>query len=588
LWSNRHAGKTDHEGNVVPKDFLGQTGTPAFNAKLKSSQFADFHGHGWVFRAVYKQDRHGNMLNAAGEKVENVTVDKMRKAIDHASPKGDLTPPDAPVHLKDIHLEMGMSCVDCHFKTDVHGDGKIYGETRNATMEECIDCHGTSTEPAVAQQILTLQSDRNARTRKDSQAKAEKLLDRAFTGNTFSNVPKAERQRMLSKYFALKNGKLVQKSALTPGLTWEVKQTATDGITRSNWKDSKTERDRQSVWAHSVRRDGKTWGAIPSADDLKKQSPQMQLAHSESNMSCYACHTSWNTSCFGCHLPMKANKRKENLHNEGHITRNYTNYNFQTLRDDVYMLGKDGTVPSGGVAGGQTVPVRSACAVLVGSQDANRNWLYEQQQTISAEGFSGQAFSPYYPHTTRRIESKQCVDCHVSEANDNNAIMAQLLMLGTKSVNFVGRYSWVATGKGGLEAVVVTERDEPQAVIGSRLHELAYPDYFKKHQGNGGQLKESYDHHTYNVLDVQHRGEYLYAACGEDGFIAFDIANIGNKAFSERIVTAPSARSASGCSSRPSTPRASAARARWPSTPRARSCPRTRSRASRCSTASST
>ncbi|HEX8340554.1 MAG TPA: hypothetical protein VF624_06555 [Tepidisphaeraceae bacterium] len=543
LWSNRHAGKTDHAGNVAPKDFLGQTGSPEFNAKLKHSQFADFHGHGWVFRAVYKQDRHGNFLNPSGEKVENVTADKLRKSIDHASAKGEAGPADAPVHLKDIHLEMGMSCVDCHFKTDVHGDGKIYGETRNAVMEECIDCHGTSSEPAVAQQILTLQSERDQRKRRANQTKVDELLDRAFTGNTFRNVSKPEKQRLLGKYFALKGGKLVQKSALTPNLTWEVKQTSTDGVTRANWNDSKTERDRQSVWAHSVRRDGKTWGTIPGADELKKQSPQMQLAHSESNISCYACHTSWNTSCFGCHLPMKANKRKESLHNEGQITRNYTNYNFQTLRDDVYMLGKDGTVPSGG--GGadgthrQTVPVRSACAVLVGSQDANRNWLYEQQQTISAEGFSGQAFSPYYPHTTRRIESKQCVDCHVSDANDNNAIMAQLLMLGTKSVNFVGRYSWVAAGKGGLEAVVVTERDEPQAVIGSRLHELAYPDYFKAHEAGGGVLKEAYDHHTYNILDVQHRGEYLYAAAGEDGFIAFDIANIGNKAFSERIVTAP-------------------------------------------------
>jgi hypothetical protein len=41
------------------------------------------------------------------------------------------------------------------------------------------------------------------------------------------------------------------------------------------------------------------------------------------------------------------------------------------------------------------------------------------------------------------------------------------------------------------------------------------------------------------VLDVQLRGEYLYAACGPDGFIAYDVANIDNKGFSERIVTAP-------------------------------------------------
>src|SRR5207244_7704499 len=41
------------------------------------------------------------------------------------------------------------------------------------------------------------------------------------------------------------------------------------------------------------------------------------------------------------------------------------------------------------------------------------------------------------------------------------------------------------------------------------------------------------------VLAVQARGEYLYAACGEGGVRVFDIAMIDNKAFSERITTAP-------------------------------------------------
>ena len=41
------------------------------------------------------------------------------------------------------------------------------------------------------------------------------------------------------------------------------------------------------------------------------------------------------------------------------------------------------------------------------------------------------------------------------------------------------------------------------------------------------------------MLDVQQRGEYVYAALGPGGFRAYDIANIDNKGFSERIVTAP-------------------------------------------------
>ena len=41
------------------------------------------------------------------------------------------------------------------------------------------------------------------------------------------------------------------------------------------------------------------------------------------------------------------------------------------------------------------------------------------------------------------------------------------------------------------------------------------------------------------ILQVQARGEYLYAACGADGFRAFDIAFIDHKGFSERIMSAP-------------------------------------------------
>ena len=52
------------------------------------------------------------------------------------------------VHLRDIHLEKGMHCVDCHFEQDTHGNGKLYGETRNAVEVDCVDCHGTIDQQA--------------------------------------------------------------------------------------------------------------------------------------------------------------------------------------------------------------------------------------------------------------------------------------------------------------------------------------------------------------------------------------------------------------------------------------------------------
>lgn len=214
------------------------------------------------------------------------------------------------------------------------------------------------------------------------------------------------------------------------------------------------------------------------------------------------------------------------LHNEGDVSRNYTSYNFQTLRDDVYMLAKDGNVMKNRIS-----PVRSACAVHVSSYNNNRESIYVQQQTISGDGLSGIAFSTNVPHTVRGKDgTKQCNDCHLSKDEDNNAIMAQLLMHGTNYLNFIGQYCWVGAGEHGLEAVVVTERAEPQSVIGSTMHKIVYPDNYAEHIEHSGYLEHSHEHPGRDVADrvrhprrkhsvqsLQARGEYLYAACGEGG-----------------------------------------------------------------------
>src|SRR6202022_2492835 len=230
---------------------------------------------------------------------------------------------------------------------------------------------------------------------------------------------------------------------------------------------------------------------------------------------------------------MQANRKMPNRHNEGGDSRNFTTYNYQVLRDDIFMLGRDGTV-----TGNRIAPVRSSSAVLVSSRNQNREWIYSQQQTISAEGFSGQTFNTHVPHTVRAKETKQCNDCHVSEKNDNNAWLAQLLLQGTNFVNFVGRYAYVAEGEGGLEAIAVTEWEEPQAVIGSTMHKLVYPDFYAAHQRRGNELKSSHHHHG-NARSIQLRGEYLFTANGEEGFEVYDVANVDNKDYSERITSAP-------------------------------------------------
>ena len=149
---------------------------------------------------------------------------------------------------------------------------------------------------------------------------------------------------------------------------------------------------------------------------------------------------------------MQANRKMPNRHNEGGNTRNFTQYNFQVLRDDIFMLGRDGTV-----TGNRVAPVRSSSAVLVSSQNQNREWIYSQQQTTSAEGFAGQAFNTHVPHTVRSKETKTCSDCHVSRRTTTTRGSAQLLLQGTNFVNFMGRYVYIAADH-ALEVVVATEQ----------------------------------------------------------------------------------------------------------------------------------
>lgn len=505
------------------------------NAVMSKTQFADFHSHGWVFRAVFKHDREGRLLDHRDRPLDAITPELLQAAVRVPEQAKELyrdandarllldaeerfkkSRDGLPVHMMDIHLEKGMHCIDCHFVQDMHGNGRLHMEVRAACEIQCIDCHGTAGKKA------TLRTSGPA---------------------SYTSSPAGGRdlRQMRTPFgqprFEVVGDKIYQNSMVEKGVRWEVKQT------RDTIDPQHPHYNEKSRLAKTVRFDGGrlAWGDLPASG---------HCAHDNSNMHCIACHSSWNPSCFGCHLPQKANLKMPHLHFDGDVTRNYTSYCFQTLRDDVFMLARDGDA-----TGNRIGPARSSCAIHVGSYNQNRESIYVQQQTVSAEGFSGLAFSTNVPHTVRgagRFETKQCTDCHVSVRNDNNAWLAQLLMHGTNSLNFVGRYAWVAAGEHGLAAVEVTEREEPQAVIGSSLHALAFPGKFAEHLKNRLLLKHAHEHpgpdvatellkplKRHEVLQVQNRGEYLYAACGEAGVRIYDIAFIDNKAFSERITTAP-------------------------------------------------
>lgn len=474
------------------------TNVSDLNSELKHTQFADYHGHGWNFRAVFKRDRKGNLLDALGEIIpwDKVTSKKLERAVSEKTDNPEERT-GIPVHLKDIHLEKGMHCVDCHFEQDNHGNGQLHGEYANSIEIACIDCHGTISERAALKTSGVAAPD---------------------GGHDLTRL----RTPSGSKRFIWQGNNLYQRSMLTPGLEWKVSQVR-DSIN----PDSENYNEKARL-AKTIRKDGVTWGDVPPPGHEK------YLAHSNEEMECFTCHLSWTTACAGCHLPIEANWKVKMKHFEGEKSRNFATYNPQAIRTDQFILGRHGTTK-----GNKIAPIRSSSALVLSSTNINRERIYVQQAPMSSAGYSSQAFNPHFPHTVRTEETKSCADCHISEKNDNNAWMQSVLGHGSNFVNFVGRYAWVGLGDGGLEAIEVTEWDEPQAVIGSSFHKIAYPSNYALHQANEYELKTAHHHGGENILDLQLRGEYLYTANGEGGFRVYDVSNIDNKGFSERIITAP-------------------------------------------------
>ncbi|MDH4126783.1 MAG: hypothetical protein OEV69_14235 [Gammaproteobacteria bacterium] len=468
-------------GNWADLEFLKNVS--ALNPDLQDTQFADYHGHGWNFRAVQKRDQRGNLLDADGKIVANDDPEKFKKA----------------VHLSSIHVDKGMHCADCHFTQDNHGNGHLYGEVASAIEVECKDCHGT------AQNYPTLRTSGPA----------------APPGGTDMRL---FRNRDGQRRFEWRDGKLLQRSVLDPTLEWEL------SLVKDSVNPAHPEYNARAARAKLMSNDVATqaWGPDIAA---------VNLAHKDEEIECYTCHTSWITSCAGCHLPIEANWKTERHHYEGGETRNYATYNPQVARDDMFMIGKRGPANDGKIA-----PVRSSSALVLSSTNANRERIYVQQPPIAASGFSSQAMNPHFPHTVRKTETQTCSNCHLSENGGNNAWMAQLLLQGTNFVNFIGLHSYAGL-QNGVVAAQVTEWDEPQAVIGSYLQRYAYPDNYQQHLDHDRQLQTGFEYQDRKTGCLQLRGEYLYAAAGKKGLVVYDVANVANKGFSQRIVTAPFAHS---------------------------------------------
>ena len=457
------------------------------NPKLKDTQFADYHGHGWNFRAVFKRDRKGNLLDADGKHRQPTTIRRSSRR---------------PCTWPSIHVDMGMQCVDCHFAQDNHGNGYIYGEVASAVEIDCKDCHGTVdalSEPAhlrpgragpAARPVAAAQPGRPAALRVASAASS------------------------------------IQRSMVDPKLEWQV----APGEGHASIRPA---RDYNAKAARAKLMSTRHHDAGSGARTSRRATSRTATT----NMECYTCHTSWTTSC--ARLP---SADRGELEDRAPSLRRRRDAQLRHLQ------------PAGRAR--RHVPARPARPDegrqdRAGALDLGAGAVLDQHQPRAhlhpaaadrGERLQLQAFAPHYPHTERKTETKTCSDCHLSEderqQRDHGAAAAagnELRQL--RRLQRLGRRA-----SGGIEAVQVTEWDEPQAVIGSYLHRYAYPDWYRAtHEKRGTRARRTAHEHAAAgaARCLQLRGEYLYVAEGASGMRVYDVASIAQQGRLAAIITAP-------------------------------------------------
>ena len=94
----------------------------------KQTQFADFNGHGWVYRAVYKHDRKGNWLDKDDHKVDFNDPEEVREG---RPPQPTSTSIRACTASTATSSRTATATATCTAKP------------RAAVEIDCVDCHGS-------------------------------------------------------------------------------------------------------------------------------------------------------------------------------------------------------------------------------------------------------------------------------------------------------------------------------------------------------------------------------------------------------------------------------------------------------------
>lgn len=412
---------------------------PGFGGCIYNTFSEDCNNNGELDTALVleKRDGFGNVLatktinedlNGNG-KLDLIDRQPREKAIDGRQVRYVYGGRNGSTRQMDVHLERGMHCIDCHFIQDVHGDGNVYSTNWDAIEIECEDCHGAS----------------------------GKTTFKTSGPNGGNDMRKALNED-LEPFFEEVDGSVIQRSRVTPGLSWRVPQ-----MNEVNGNALAREAHNSAHIAEPG--EGSTFSGEQGSSEL-----------TQAKVECATCHNGFVTNCLNCHVEINVgDKQRDKLNPDGSIEKsageneiwlsnkhNPGHINFLLLgllRGAVYM----------GVASktekGRLATFRSSMEVYVGVSDATGDQLRENMGFTTFQTFdgnsgranvatSGVAKNQTMAHTVRPNEARGCEVCH-SLVNDqgqtrNEHLLAQTYGLGTGSLPITG--DWIlATGTNGLE-----------------------------------------------------------------------------------------------------------------------------------------
>ncbi len=392
------------------------------NPQLHDTQFADYHGHGWSFRGVYARDRKGDLLDKNRQIVADNDPDKWKKA----------------VHLQSIHVDVGMQCVDCHFAQDNHGNGYIKAEVMGAVEVQCQDCHGT------VDKLPTMHV---------SGPSASPI------GNDFLLIRNPDGK----KRFEWVDGKLIQRSAVTPGLEWTMSLVETDP--KSPKYNAKATRAHAAMDPSTQR-----WGAdVPK--EQRAQRGQDDLVH----------------------LPHLVDHELRQLPSAefgrtGKPSGINTKAASRATSPPTIRRSRATTCSSSACTARSRITRSRRCArprPLSCPRPISivRKSTWQQPPISAAELFLRRLSRRTIRTLSARPKPRECEDCHLSRGQRQQCDHGAALHLRHQFIDFIG-YTPGSANRARSVRCRSPRWDEPQAVIGSYLHRYAYPDWYKQRSGS--------------------------------------------------------------------------------------------------------